>query len=321
MIEYNFDIVTGRVESDVYVPDSRGPHGAIVLLLGAVGFPRREPIIVRLLDGISRAGAVVMVVQSSGLQNGVIDPREVDGLVEAVRFLADRPEVDPHRIGIFGFSVGGSLAILAAEDPRLRDRLAFVNAFGAYYDARDFLQAVVSGRIDTEAGSQPWQPSDLTLWVMRKQLIEPLPEGTDRTLLNRLFIDKDESARQELGGLSAEGRVLESLMDRSNPGGAEQEIGAMPAVVRRRLQDISPSYEINLIRTRLYLMHDRSDGYIPYTESRKLAAAAPPGTLRAYAEFNLFSHVMPDRPLAAFDFSREAWKLYWHAYQVCLEIL
>ena len=53
----------------------------------------------------------------------------------AFGLLASRPEVDPQRVGIAGFSVGGSLAVLAAADPRIAERVRFVNAFGAFGDA------------------------------------------------------------------------------------------------------------------------------------------------------------------------------------------
>jgi hypothetical protein len=36
-------------------------------------------------------------------------------------FLASRPEIDPHRIGVYGWSMGGYFALrAAASDPRLR---------------------------------------------------------------------------------------------------------------------------------------------------------------------------------------------------------
>jgi hypothetical protein len=68
-------------------------------------------------------------------------------------------------------------------------------------------------------------------------------------------------------------------------------------------------------------MHDYSDDYIPYVESRKLAARAPAGVLRAHTEFDLFAHVMPDRALEAPIFAREVLKLYYHAWLFCQEFL
>ena len=88
-----------------------------------------------------------------------------------------------------------------------------------------------------------------------------------------------------------------------------------------RLAGISPSHGLDRLRADLYLMHDRSDSYIPFVASRKLAAGAPSGTLGAHTEFDLFAHVMPDRPLEGLDFVREVAKLYRHAWLFCQEFL
>lgn len=43
------------------------------------------------------------------------------GISAAVTYLADRPDVDPSRIGVVGMSMGGEEAIgAAASDPRIR---------------------------------------------------------------------------------------------------------------------------------------------------------------------------------------------------------
>ncbi|MCC7103841.1 MAG: dienelactone hydrolase family protein [Chloroflexi bacterium] len=320
-VEHNYDVASGHVEADVYLPAGGGKHGALVLFLGAVGFSRRDPVLTRLADGLSRAGAVVMIPESSALASGTIDPREPDTLIEAVRFLADQPEVDPPRVGIVGFSVGGSIALLSAEDERIRDRLAFVNPFGAYDDARRLLRSVVAREIQTEQGPQPWEPSDLTLWVFKKQLVESLPAGPEGELLTRLYLGGDETAREELGELGSDAQTIVRLLDRDHPEAVDADLAALPPAVLERLRAISPSTHLDRLASRLYVMHDRSDAYIPYTESRRLVAEAPPGTVRRYTEFELFSHVMPDRPLPPWSFVAEAWKLYSHVYQVCLEIL
>src|SRR6266516_2100355 len=92
--EYSYDFSIGHVDSDVYLPAGGDRHGALIMLLGAVGFPRRDPALGRFADGRSRAGAVVMIPESSNLQQGEIQPGEVDGLLQAVAYLRDRPEVD-----------------------------------------------------------------------------------------------------------------------------------------------------------------------------------------------------------------------------------
>lgn len=319
--EYSYDIPGGHVDSDVYRPVGGGRHGAVIVLLGAVGYPRRDPALVRFAEGLSRAGAVVMVPESSNLQQGEIRPEEIEGLLHAVAYLRARPEVDPERVGFIGFSVGGSLALLAAEDPRGADAIAFVNAFGAYFDARSLLRAVASHEIVVDGRAVPWEPSELTVWVFTKQVIEALPDERDRELLRRAFLDRDPAAREALDQLSPDGRLVAELFQRPTPERVDQIVDALPPNVHAYLDGISPSRGMAGLRARIYLMHDRADQYIPFVDSRRLAAQTPPGRLRAYSEFDLFAHVMPDRPLEGPVFAREVVKLYRHAWLVCQEFL
>jgi acetyl esterase/lipase len=319
--EVAFDYPAGHIDADIYLPADDGPHGALILLLGAVGFPRREPTLVRFADGLSRAGAVVLIPESSNLQQGEITAGDVDGLLQAVANLRDRPEVDPTRIGFLGFSVGGSIALLTATDKRGRGQVAFVNAFGSYADAVDLLVDVASRSIVVDGQVVPWQPADLTIWVFSKQVIAPLADEHDRQLLSRVFLDKQPVDPTELTTLSANGRLVLELLQGAPRERVAAILAALPPAIAAKLASISPSQHLGALQAHLYLMHDHADSYIPFTESRQLATQAPPGTLQAYQEFDLFAHVMPDRPLEGPIFARELLKLYYQAWRMCLEFL
>src|SRR5690349_5051240 len=87
--------------------------GAIILYTAAFGLRHEPPV--RFAEALARSGAVVMVPESAALRAGDIAPEEVDGLLKALAYLRARPDVDPARIGIFGFSAGGSIVLLTAE--------------------------------------------------------------------------------------------------------------------------------------------------------------------------------------------------------------
>ena len=126
-------------EADVYyIPDGKR-RAALLVFLGANAAGRDDKDVVNFGNALARAGYVPMFSWSPtmGLQNNV-DPEEVENLVWAFQHLRKLDYVDPSRIGMAGFSVGGSFIMVAASDPRISDDVAFVNAFGAYYDARDF---------------------------------------------------------------------------------------------------------------------------------------------------------------------------------------
>src|SRR3954452_8193850 len=153
---FAFDYAAGTVEGDVYSPGRGGRHGALILILGARPVDREDPVLVRFAEGLSRIGVVVLIPDSSGLAAGRIVPEEVDAVVGEVDLLRARPDVDPSRIGILGFSVGGSVAVQAAADPRLVDKLILVNAFGSYGDATDLVRAVSTRSLAYAGVDQAW---------------------------------------------------------------------------------------------------------------------------------------------------------------------
>jgi pimeloyl-ACP methyl ester carboxylesterase len=315
-----FDYSVGVVEGDLYAPSVAGRHGALVLILGARPLDRDDPILVRFAEGLSRAGALVMIPASSTLAEGRVLPEEVDAIARSVAFLEERDDVDPGRIGILGFSVGGSVAVLAAADPRLADRLAFVNTFGGYNDARDLLRAVATRSLVYAGLDVVWVPHNLTVWVVAKQIVDTLPEGTDRDILGRLFLEEDPAAREDVDALSPTGRAMLALLDGLPPAEAEEALALLPEASRERLRRISPSLVLEQVHTPLFVMHDVADRFIPYTESRRLVERMPPGAVERFTEFELFDHVVPDRGLDA-GLVVELAKLYRQMYEILLRVL
>jgi acetyl esterase/lipase len=264
---------------------------------------------------------VVMIPASSGLAAGRIVPEEVDALVGEVEMLRARPDVDPARIGILGFSVGGSVAIQAAADPRLDGKLILVNAFGSYNDATDLVRAVSTHSLAYAGVDQAWEPNPLTQWVIARQLVDTLPDPNDRDILDRLYLQGDGSARDDVDTMTPVGRAALGLLDGLPPAETEQALAMMPPATLDRLHGISPARVLGRVTTHLFIMHDLGDHFIPYTESRRMAAEVAPGHLDTYAEFDLFDHVMPGRAPTSASFYVELARLFRQLYGVFLYVL
>ena len=69
-----------------------------------------------------------------------------------------QPNVDPERIGFFGASVGGSLALVAAADPRIAEDVDTVVSFGGYYDALETFGAIATHHIEYGEMDEEWKP-------------------------------------------------------------------------------------------------------------------------------------------------------------------
>ncbi|MGI9145163.1 MAG: alpha/beta hydrolase family protein [Chloroflexota bacterium] len=217
---------------------------------------------------------------------------EVDAVRVSLDLLRAQPDVDRDRIGLIGLSASGGVSIVAAAQPDLRDQVRFVNSFGSYDDARSLLLDVSTRSIEVDGQVRSWQPEERTREVVAKALAGAATGATSELM--------DETPSRE--------RARE-LVAQLSPATLEQ------------LRIISPSTYIAQLRAHLYLMHDVDDSFIPFTQSRDLAARAPSGVVHRYTEFSIFAHVIPDRPVPWQTFVPDVWRLFWHVHAVLLEVL
>ncbi|MFO7650365.1 MAG: alpha/beta fold hydrolase [bacterium] len=108
------------------LPDSDGPHPAVVLISGSGAQDRDElvfghrPFLV-IADYLTRRGIAVLryddrgVGKSTGSYSAATTTDLATDAAAAVRYLGTRPEIDRGRIGLLGHSEGGIIAPLAAD--------------------------------------------------------------------------------------------------------------------------------------------------------------------------------------------------------------
>ena len=143
--EVHYQSADGTDVAEVYrLPDGK-PRAAVVLSLGASPLGLDDPNVINLGNALARAGYVSMFHWSPTMAiHHNLDPVEVDRLVQAFQYLADREYVDQERVGLGGFCVGASFALVAAADSRIRNQVDFVNAFGPFFDAESLLLQTAS---------------------------------------------------------------------------------------------------------------------------------------------------------------------------------
>ena len=277
--------------------------GAMLLVLGVNNVGRNHPAVERVADGLARTGVAVLVPDSRVLLEGRLELGEVDGVVRAFQVLAARPEVDPQRLGVVGFSVGGSLALLAAGDPRISNEVHWVNAFGAFAEASTYLAAVSAHAYRSSDGTEvPWTPSALAREVHLNFLLDMVANASDRAALDDAFRavivegakpSPDPALREELETNAA--RSVHDLLTAGSLERATVAISRLPRRARSFIEAISPIRAVDDIRAGVHLMHETEDHHVPFVETRALAAAYEgAGVLAAHTEFRLFDHVQPD---------------------------
>jgi pimeloyl-ACP methyl ester carboxylesterase len=309
----------GEGMADIYrIPDER-KRAAVLIFLGANATGRDDKDVINLGNALSRAGFVVMFSWSPtmGLQNN-IDPNEIESLVWAFQYLKSQDYVDRDRIGMGGFSVGGSFAMVAAADPRIRDDVVFLNSFGAYYNMRDLFLQVASRSTFYRGQREPWDVDRLTWRVFANELIETLDNPVERDLFTRHYLRGQEAPLGQLEAVSEQARTVRRLLEGTTPQHAEDLLMQLPADFHEEMASISPSEHMSDLKARLLIMHDRRDLLIPAAESRRLARALEGegrGDFR-YTETEIFEHVRAGSSGNIWELTREAAKLYRHMYEI-----
>lgn len=312
---------------DIYLPadaSADGSRAAVVLSLGIHPLSLDHPDISRVAGGIARLGVVVAVPESSDLMESRVTDEEAGRLAEATLVVAARPEADPDRVGIAGFSAGASVALLAAADPRIADRLAFVSAFGGYADARTLL-------VDVATRTQEWD-GDVLAWTaepyVRRDVtalligaIEPSPERDRVAALLAPIVESEDPPRGPDSAVLAEiedpdVRAAYLLLTSASRIEAEAALATSSSALQRSLAAISPATRAGDLRTRVFLMHGESDSSIPISHARLMASALPQGRLARLTVFDLFQHVQPGQDGLTVDQLPDLWELYRYLHDL-----
>ena len=315
-IRYPLSDGRGSGVADLYLPAGEGKRSGMLLFLGVNPAGRDDERVVNLAEALARSGVVVMVPWSEAMTQKRVEAAEVDNLVRAFEYLAAHDAVDGERLGMAGFCVGASFALAAAQDERVNERVSVFNSFGGYYDARDLMAAVIARQRFYEGDVRAWRPADLSVEVVRRHLIDTLPDVDERQLLwQALAAGSDAPA-----SLSAEAQAVYELLTAPDAATARRLLDRLPPDELDTLRRISPSANIGGLRAKLLVMHDREDRLVPSEESRRLVDAAPAGANVHYTEFSFFNHLDPTRPVGRVEFAREAGKLFLHIYRIMREL-
>jgi hypothetical protein len=269
-IDYDSRNGPRSIEADIYIPKGGDAHSAVVFSMGAPPLDLDEPRLVRIAEDSARSGVVMLVPFSDRLDDRLILPEEIDALVAEFQYLQSLPQVDPQRVGFFGASVGGSLALVAAADPRIADDVEHVVSFGGYYDALDTFGAIATHHIAYEDVDEEWTPRHHAEIVMAEQLIEAVDDPDDRELLTKWFLDGEPQTPQELASLSPVGQESYDFLTNKDPAAVQRLIDRLQRDAVAELEYLSPRTSIHNVKAELFIIHDRADPFIPYTESRRM---------------------------------------------------
>jgi pimeloyl-ACP methyl ester carboxylesterase len=276
-------VVQGRTyRGDLYQP-AQPPLATLVLTPGLVETGKNDPRLIAFATTLARARFLVLVPDLPNLRALKVRSEDVQGLVDAFVHLLSRPELQsptPAGIGAFSYAVG--LAVLAALEPSIRERVNFVLGIGGYYDLDQVVTFFTTGYFQKEDQWHYLEPNQYGKWVFVLSNVDRLRDAQDRlalqTMANRKLNDPQARVDDLKSQLTPEGLSVLNLLENREPDRTTALLAKLPAEFRAELDALNlAKREFSQLRARLILLHGTDDTIIPYTESMALATATPAG--------------------------------------------
>ena len=283
------------------------------------GSPRAgpdDPRVTGLGEALARGNLVTMFYWSPVMMEKRLHSPDVQNLVAAFQYLRSQQYVDPERVGMGGFCVGASFVLMAAAQEPIRDQVAFVNAFGPYFDMTDLVRAMASRSRLSNGGREPWEVDPLTYEVFVRELTAVLQEE-EALLFHEVFLE-DNGTTIDLTSLSPRAEAVYHLLEGVPFEEVEGYLAQLPQSLLDQFAQVSPRLYTGDLRAPVQLMHDRDDPLVPAAESRHLKEALPEDQVH-YTEFLMFRHMDPTRALNPLTLAGELAKFFLHLHPIFMQ--
>jgi len=273
--------VVGGAPTTVVRPGNGRRWVTIVFVNGATARGRHHPEVQRLARGLARAGYLVLVPDLPGLARGEITRRTLRATIAVVRAAADRPDARGSRVAIFGVSVGGTLGLLAAEDPSLAGRVSVVAGIAPFTDLRHVVRVATTATYAEAGRIVPYRADPFVSLAIARSLVAAAPPGRESRRLLVALLDVSDDSTDPLAVLPSPEAVhgqlkaVVRLLSNRNPHRFGSLYDALSPQLRAGLRALSPLRGAGRLHARVELASSPHDKYFPVGESRALARAAP----------------------------------------------
>ena len=128
--------------ADVYIP--RKNRTTILLIHGMSSRGNKDHRIVSLSRSFASAGYKVITPHFKKIASLKIEKSEIKDIVKIIKAIsADKDLIKYDRIGIFSASFSGALALIAAADSSVKDRISSILIVGGYGDVQSTIEKLI----------------------------------------------------------------------------------------------------------------------------------------------------------------------------------
>jgi pimeloyl-ACP methyl ester carboxylesterase len=247
-----------------------GPWPGLVLVHGLTPEGKRDPRLAWAADRLARAGFAVAVPELPALRAQRLRPDDAVIVRDTLLRLAAHPSVRQGPVAVIAVSVGLGPVALALDEPALAERVRVVLALGGYADARELIRYFTTGAyaFGGIGGRMVVDPTLASAFLARN--LDLVRDAQERNAVVEAL--QGRSAGSDVGPGA---RAVLALLQNREPARVDALLDALPRETRELLEALSPARHLGRAGTRLLLVHGKGDPAIPYTESLRLAAAAP----------------------------------------------
>ena len=278
-----------------YVPAELRADHAMLVVHGVHRLGIDEPRLVAFSRALASQGIEVMTPQLPGIADFRITPESITTIGDAAKELRARTG---KKVGLFGLSFSGGLALMAAADARFKDDVAFVVAVGAHHDlsrvARFFATNETFKPDGTKFHIQAHEYGALVLAYAHPEDFFPHDEAeVARACLRAVLY---ETTCQE-SSLPAATRVEMKYVFAHDAAHFADRILTAANKHQAEYAAVSPRGKLAGLQAKVLLLHGSGDDVIPASETEWLAKEVPAQSLEAALISPAVSHVeMGDKP-------------------------
>lgn len=261
---------SGSYEALGYRPSHASATSAVILAAGLSEQGCYHPRLRALARLLADKGLLVITPDIREFREFKIAAEPIDQMVfwhRQIPTLEGSEQI--RKIGMAGISYSGTLALIAATRPEIRDNVAFVIGIGPYYSllrcTREWFAAGEPGE-----GNGYYPTRFYAKWIIMRAALDMLPRPEDRRFLDRalhslLLAQKVPAAPPDL---TPEGlRWYELAIIK--PGRTDAKLSA---AIERHLTasiyaQLDPGTALRNLRSPLFLIHGAYDDLIPPRES------------------------------------------------------
>ena len=289
-------------------PPDRLP--AFVVLHGLTATGVDHPSLKRFASALAASGHVVLVPEITEWSKLLVTPKLTAPTIEAaVSVLKARDDVDPSRIGVFGFSFGATHAIAAAHREAIARDVKIIVAWGGYEDLRRLVRFGLTGEHGVDVVNEVMEPDPYGRWMFGGNYLTKIPgyENMQRVQDALLELAREAgrsgvyagdplhhaTARRVSEGLRTDEREVFELFAPLGTHDMEKAkvIGQQLADTIIKLDPyMDPVATLEETRVPVIIAHGRDDRLVPYSEGVRLRRRIPKDKLRAFTITDLFSH-------------------------------